>query len=91
MLNPELTGGTWVTHFNGNVEYNITATGVTGGADIIGGYISSSGSLDINQVNEFNFQLGRKQTGESDVICFTFTPVTAGAKVFCDVSWFELI
>jgi hypothetical protein len=91
LLNPVLTGGTWVTHVNGNVQYNITATGVTGGADIIGGYISSSGSLAINQVNEFNFQLGRNQIGQSDVICFTFTPVNAGAKVFCDVSWFELI
>jgi hypothetical protein len=64
---------------------------VIGGTDVIGGYISSSGSLDINNVNEFNFQLGRTQLGVSDVFCLTFTPVNAGARVYCDLSWFEII
>ena len=91
LLNPTLTGGGWTAHYNGNVEYNIGATGVSGGTDVIGGYFSSSGSLDINQVNEFNFQIGRTQTGVSDIFCLTFTPVHSGAKVFCDLSWFELI
>jgi hypothetical protein len=27
----------------------------------------------------------------SDIFCLTFTPVHSGAKVFCDLSWFELI
>jgi hypothetical protein len=91
LLNPTLTGGTWSTHFNGNVEYNITATAVSGGTDIIGGYISSSGSLDINSVNEFNFQLGRTQKGVSDTFVLTLTPVNNGARVYTDLSWFELI
>jgi len=91
LLNPTLTGNTWVTHYNGNVDYNITATAVTGGTDIIGGYISSSGSLDISSINDFNFQLGRTQTGASDVFVLTFTPVNAGAKAYCDLSWFEII
>jgi hypothetical protein len=91
LLNPTLTGGTWATHFNGNVEYNITATGVSGGTDIIGGYISSSGSLDINSINEFNFQLGRTQNGVSDTFVLTLTPVNNGARVYTDLSWFELI
>ncbi len=91
LLNPTLIGGTWSTHFNGNVQYNVGATGVSGGTDVIGGYISSSGSLDINNVNEFNFQLGRTQLGVSDVFCLTFTPVNSGAKAYCDLSWFEII
>lgn len=91
LLNPILTGGGWTAHYNGNVEYNTGATSVTGGTDIIGGYISSSSSLDINNINEFNFQIGRTQTGVSDIFCLTFTPTHAGAKVYVDLSWFELV
>jgi hypothetical protein len=91
LLNPTLTGGTWSTHFNGNVDYNVTATAVTGGTDIIGGYISSSGVLDINSINDFNFQLGRSQTGVSDTFVLTMTPINDGAQVYCDLSWFEII
>jgi hypothetical protein len=91
LLNPTLTGNTWSTHFNGNVDYNVTATAVTGGTDIIGGYISSSGVFDINSINNFNFQLGRSQTGVSDTFVLTMTPINDGAQVYCDLSWFEII
>ncbi len=90
LLNPTLTSGTWTTHYNGNVDYNITATAVSGGTDIIGGYISSSSSLSLSDVNDFNFQIGRTQAGVSDTFVLTFTPINAGAKVYCDMSWFEL-
>lgn len=91
LLNPTLTGNTWTTHFNGNVDYNITSTAVTGGTDIIGGYISSSGSLDISSINDFNFQLGRTQLGVSDTFVLTMTGIEDGTNVYCDLSWFEII
>ena len=91
LLNPTLTGGTWTTHFNGNVDYNITATAVSGGTDIIGGYISSSGSLDISNINDFNFQLGRTQRGISDTFVLTMTPLVNGTEMTADMSWFELV
>ena len=91
LLNPTLTGNTWTTHYNGNVDYNITATGITGGTEIIGGYISSSGSLDISDINDFNFQLGRTQLGVSDIFALTLTPVEDNLNVYCDLSWFEII
>ena len=91
LLNPTLTGGTWTTHFNGNVDYNITATAVSGGTDIIGGYISSSGSLDISNINDFNFQLGRTQMGISDTFVLTMTPLVGGTEMTADMSWFELV
>ena len=91
LLNPTLTGNTWVTHYNGNVDYNITATAVTGGTDIIGGYISSNGSLSISNINDFNFQLGRTQAGVSDIFCVVFIPVNSGAQVYADLSWYEII
>ena len=91
LLNPTLPGGSWVNHYNGNVDYNITATGVSGGSDIIGGYISSSGSFSLSNINDFNFQLGRTQAGVSDVFVLTFTPINAGAICYADLSWFEII
>lgn len=91
LLNPTVTGGSWINHYNGNVDYNITATSVSGGTDVIGGYISSSGSLNVSNINDFNFQLGRTQAGVSDIFMVTFTPINAGAIVYCDLSWFEII
>jgi hypothetical protein len=73
------------------VDSNTTATAVSGGTDIIGGYISSSGAFSVSDVNDFNFQLGRTQTGVSDVIVLTMTPIHDGAKICADFSWFEII
>jgi hypothetical protein len=91
LLNPTLTGGGWTAHFNGNVEYNTGASAVTGGADIIGGYISSSGAFSLSDINDFNYQIGRTQTGVSDVFCLTMTPIVAGSDVSVDLSWFEIV
>ena len=91
LLNPTLTGGGWTAHYNGNVEYNTGATSVSGGNDIIGGYISSSGSFSLSDINDFNFQLGRTQTGVSDTFVLTLTPIESGTQISADLSWFELI
>jgi hypothetical protein len=91
LLNPTLTGNTWATHFNGNVQYNVTATGVTGGTDIIGGYISSSGTLEVSSINDFNFQLGRTQLGVSDTFVLVLVPTTNNTQGYTDLSWFEII
>jgi len=91
LLNPTLTGNTWETHFNGNVQYNVTATGVTGGTDIIGGYISSSGTLDVSTINDFNFQIGRTQLGVSDTFVLVLVPTTNNTQGYTDLSWFEIV
>ena len=64
---------------------------MTGGNDIIGGYLSSSGSFSLSNINDFNFQLGRTQTGVSDTFVFTLTPIENGTQISADLSWFELI
>ena len=91
LLNPTLTDGGFTAHYNGNVEYNTGATSVTGGTDVIGGYISSSSSFSLSDINDFNFQLGRTQTGVSDIFCLTLTPIEAGTDITADLSWFEII
>lgn len=91
LLNATISGGTWTTHYNNNVEYNITASGISGGSDVIGGYIVSDGTLSISDVRDFNFQLGRTQAGVSDTFTVVAAPTIAGAKCYTDLSWFEII
>lgn len=66
-----ITGGTWSTHSNYNVEYNDSATSMTGGT-VVGEYFLAGGSgpggsgkssaavgLDINGLANFALQIGR--------------------------------
>jgi hypothetical protein len=95
LLNPSF-GGTapsWSTHYNGAVDYVVhnVDTSVTGGNDIIGGYIDTSGLLTISDINDFNFQLGRTQAGVSDVMTFAMAGKSNNTDVLVDMSWFEII
>lgn len=95
ILNPTF-GGTavsWSDHYNGTVQYSIHDSGTTytGGTDIIGGYINTSGLLTIGDVNNFNFQLGRTQGGVSDIITIAMTGKSNNTDVAVDFSWFEII
>ncbi len=70
--NPDsITEGTWSTHSNANVEYNSSATSMTGGT-VVGEYFLAGGSgpggsgktsaavgLDINGLANFALQIGR--------------------------------
>jgi hypothetical protein len=91
LLNPTLSGANWQTHYNGNVQYDTTATGVSGGTDIVGGYIVSDGTLSLSDVRDFNFQLGRTQAGVSDIFTVVAAPTISGAKAYTDLSWFEIV
>jgi len=94
VLNGTFTGTTptWKTHFNGNVDYVLHAetTGLTGATDIIGGYLNQGGVATVSEANDFNFQLGRTQTGVSDILTIMCAASTANTKVVADLSWFEL-
>lgn len=91
LLNPTLSGASWTTHYNGNVQYDTTATGLSGGTDIIGGYIQNNGTLDITSINSFNFQLGRTQAGVSDIFTVAMVGTSPNTKVLADLSWFEVV
>jgi hypothetical protein len=91
LLNPTITGGTWNTHFNNNIQYNTTISSFTGGTEISGGYFTSSTSLDLGNITDFNFQLGRTLAGVSDVLLIAATPTNDAAKLFLDLAWFEIV
>lgn len=91
LRNPTITGGTWVTSDSGNVDYNITMSSYSSGTTISGGYLTSSSSLQLSDINDFNFQLGRTMAGVSDIFLVTAIPTNDGAKLFLDLSWYELV
>lgn len=94
LLNPTLISGTsWVTHYAGNVQYDLSSTSLVSGSgnDVIGGYVNNQGSLDINTINEFNFQLGRTINGVSDIITIAMAPTSANTDVLADLAWFEIV
>ena len=97
LLNPILTGASWQTHYNGNVEYDLSASSQTGGSDIIGGFFDSTGVLTIASINDFNFQLGRTQTsitgstGTSDILTVAMRAFQSSTDISADLSWFEII
>lgn len=91
LLNPTLSGASFVAHYNGNVQYDTTASGLSGGTEILGGYIQTNSTLDINTINNFNFQLGRTQAGVSDVFTIAMVPLSPSTKVLADLSWFEIV
>lgn len=90
-INPTITGGTWSTHFNNNVQYNTTISSFTGGSEISGGYLTSSTSLELGNITDFNFQLGRTIAGVSDTLLIAATPTNDDAKLFLDLAWYEVV
>lgn len=88
--NATLTGASWVTHYNGNVDYDISATAVSGGDNFIGGYINAAGVANVSNVNDFSFQIGRSLAGVSDVITVVMTGQNPNVNVLADFSWYEL-
>lgn len=90
-FNSTLTGASWTTHSNGNVDYDTSATVLSGGTNVIGGYINSNGIANISNVNNFNFQLGRSLAGVSDVITIAMAAQAPNVDVLADFSWYEII
>lgn len=97
LLNPTLTNPNWKTHYNGFVDYDLDAVAITGGTDVIGGYVDTQAGILINDVNNFNFQLGRTQrsitgaAGTSDVLTVALTALQTNTAAYVDFSWFEII
>lgn len=98
LLNPTLTGtwGSWTAHANNNVEYVWTSgpgtSTFSGGTSIASGYVSSSSGINLSEINNFTFQLGRTLGNVSDVLMVVLTPVIKdGAVTFTNLSWHEVI
>jgi hypothetical protein len=91
-----VTGGTWVSAgTNSAVEYNISATGATGGDVVASGFFSSSTqsspSVGISKEDLFKFQLERNSfTSTPSTLTLVVTSGTGGASVYGSMDWEEV-
>jgi hypothetical protein len=96
--NPTIANGTWVTDpIKANVEYNITATTMSGGRNILEGFFGannqSSVPINYGTITNFNLQLGRSNsdTPVSEVLTLAAKVVNAeSGTVKASFNWFDL-
>ena len=89
--NATLSGASYTTHSNGNVDYDITASGMSGGTQINSGYLEKQGQISIADEIDFTNQLGRTITGTSDVLTLAATPISNNTDVLFAFEWAEIL
>lgn len=98
--NATITGGTWTAHTasTGNVEYNVTATSMTGGTIVTEGLINSSnqGAAAINlgdNLLRWELQLGRtnSDTPVSDILTVALRSLGGTQSGIGSISWSDLV
>jgi hypothetical protein len=91
-----ISGGTWVDAGpDSSVQYNISATGMTGGNDLVSGYqaINNQGSvaLDIGGSDFFRYQLERNTfTGGNTTFVLAATGAGNGDTCVGGIDWEEM-
>lgn len=98
--NATITGGTWVNHSpsTGNVDYNVSATAMTGGVVVSQGFIDSSkqgtSALNIGDgFQRFDLQLGRTNadTPVSDTMTLALRSLGGTQSGIGSISWVDLL
>lgn len=97
--NPTLTGGSWVQNTpSQDTEYNVTATGTSGGTIVRRGYLAGSNqnnaAADIDIPVGFDHQLGRtnSDTPVSDIYCLQIRSLSAQTgDAVGSIQWHELV
>lgn len=94
ILNPTLTGASWTSaDDNSSVEYDVSATALTGGTVIdqgifVGANKGGTASISSSDV-DFSQQLGRTISGVSDIWCLAAISTTNNDDAVANVSWQE--
>jgi hypothetical protein len=91
-----VTGGSWLTHSALNVEYNISATSMVGGENMLDGFFGATNQTTTEEggsAANFAFQLGRtnSDTPVSDVYVLSAKAVTGTGNVKSSLGWFDLL
>jgi hypothetical protein len=96
LLNPTLTGASWTSAGNNSsVEYDLSATALSGGTVIDQGIFVGSNKGGTASVSgsdvDFSSQLGRTIAGDSDIWCLAAIATTNNDDAVASVSWQEHI
>ena len=98
--NATITAGTWVAHIesSGNVEYNISATSMSGGTVVAGGFVSSTNQANApieldDQLYRWNLQLGRTNAEPpvSDTFTIALKALGNNQSAVGSISWNDLL
>lgn len=92
--NATLTSPSWTQSTSDNVEYDISATGLTGGRMIYHNFTLASNQLNANTTNgsEYNFdlQLGRTLAGVSDTFTIAVRALSGTHSAIGSMSFWDL-
>jgi hypothetical protein len=90
--NATLTGGTWVDHPDPNsfMQYNITATAVSGGTALLNGFVVGGGGELVNIDVKSQIQLGRSGIGTiSDTYTLACASPNTNKAALAVLNWIE--
>lgn len=91
ILNPTLTGATFSVS-SGLIQIDIAATALSGGTDLVSGFISAGKDSGLESLENFKFinsVFGATQAGVSDVIVLAASSRTTTADVWASLTWRE--
>lgn len=97
VVNSTLVNANFTDCQGNTVQFDVSAnssSNVQSGTLIKSGYLVTAqkgGTLDFGSIEEFEYQLGRTISGNSDVITVYAACETAGADVGTTMEWYELI
>ncbi len=81
-----------------NIEYDISANGISGGTEINSTYLYQKGTLNLSSKNDFNLQLGKYFTNDlvtysSDILTIVSSVVgsTNAYNISALLGWFDII
>jgi hypothetical protein len=95
--NASITGGSWTTHTDSGsvLEYNVTATSMTGGVVEESGLFESSNqsrqTINENLQYAFEQQLGRTIGGTSDTYTLAVRHLLTGGNVYGTLNWNSIL
>jgi hypothetical protein len=92
LQNATLTGGTWANHPDPNsfMQYNITQTAVSGGSDLLSGFVIGGGGSLVDLDIRAALQLGRSGIGTiSDTYTLACASPNANKAALAVLNWIE--
>jgi hypothetical protein len=92
LQNATLTGGTWVNHPDPNsfMQYNITQTTVSGGSDLLSGFVINGSGALVDLDDKAALQLGRSGIGTiSDTYTLVCASPNTNKKALAVLNWIE--
>jgi hypothetical protein len=92
--NATLTGASYNTTDFSNIDYDVTATALTGGTILRSDYVNNtnqaSSQLDVNGSYNFGLQLGRTIAGVSDTFTIAARVTSGSSDVVATLEFYDI-